>query len=221
MAPHDRFHTEERQRESVYDTILNESIFFWTTHGESYMVRGNFTITNGLSRPYITKKACRETDMFRIVPVAQEVERESNSIGEEGIPVAISVNGGYNKNSDETVYISCGGIHFGGCASYYQDHITPEATFIMRHCEDENTYTFESWTGYYLHYNETALVIDFKKCSQRRQNGMPVKGRWDLRQTNEEEGNVSPRQRIIDGTFGFASWVGSEVVGALVESQMG
>ena len=219
MAQHVRSHTEARQNDSVYDTILNESrFFFWTTHGESYMVRGNFTIINGLSRPYITKKAKRQTDMFQIVPVKQE-NGESNSIREEGISVAISVNGGYNN--DKTVYISCGSILLGGCVSHYEDHITPKATFIMRHCEDDDTYTFESWNGYYLHYNETALVIDFKECSQRYPNGMPVKGRWELRQTNEEEGNLALGQRAINGAFEVARWVGGEVVGAIVEEKMG
>ena len=215
-------HTEAMQTNNVYDSILNEDRFFWSTYGESYMVRGNYAFTSyAASRPVIHTRADWGTDKFRIVPVTQ-VNGENINISEEGVSVAISVNG---HASDTTVYISCGGSWKNwqisdSCHAHYTNQITKKETFLMTHCEDDNTYTFKSYNGYYLHYNEKFLTVAFKRCRRRKQNQMPVKGRWSLRQSNEEQGQLGRGKMITGGLLQVATlgiWGGSGIVGFLTE----
>eukprot|EP00551_Chaetoceros_affinis_P016536 CAMPEP_0203698670 /NCGR_PEP_ID=MMETSP0091-20130426/22580_1 /ASSEMBLY_ACC=CAM_ASM_001089 /TAXON_ID=426623 /ORGANISM="Chaetoceros affinis, Strain CCMP159" /LENGTH=218 /DNA_ID=CAMNT_0050571153 /DNA_START=51 /DNA_END=704 /DNA_ORIENTATION=+ len=82
-----------------------------------------------------------------------------------------------NKN-----YLSCGEpsrINDSCPCTYNRSGIiSNREIFQMIYCEDDGTYIFKSWNGYYLHYYESTNSIAFTRCKLQINGLPPEKGRW-------------------------------------------
>mmetsp|Transcript_32888 Transcript_32888/g.40392 ORF Transcript_32888/g.40392 Transcript_32888/m.40392 type:complete len:231 (+) Transcript_32888:298-990(+) len=151
------------------EDVIGKEWYFWTIHGESFM-------GSGATNPILTTKA-GECNKFRIVPVGPG-GIQNGTIAE----VAIE----HTSNNGKKTYISCHRPFFvtNSCLAQYRKNIGTFETFIMTYYEIDNSFIFQSHNDYYLHYNETFHTVAFKTCSER-EDGFPMKGRWELLGTNE------------------------------------
>lgn len=150
------------------DGVLNKEWYFWTNYGGSYMGHGI-----GIN-PVLTKSV-GEQSKFRIVHV--------NSGPNPNIAkVAIE----RTKENGEKSYISCRRKCFitNSCLAEYRQTIGEFETFTMSYCAVDNSFIFQAHNDYFLHFNEAFYTAAFKPCSDR-EDGFPLKGRWDLLGTGE------------------------------------
>lgn len=165
--------------------IMTEK-FFWSNNCESYMVE-NGTIPIQFRSPAIGDQPS-QTDRFTIFYVNTE-DTYNNNVN-QGITVAI---GRKEQGDNQYSYLSYKrkAIFINAYQCSYKCEVTETEIFYMRFCERSNTYWFKTLThDYYMHYNETHFAIEFKSCRQRSEEGLPVKGQWELRDSNREDGRV-------------------------------
>ena len=155
----------------------------WSKDGENYMDRSGYLSTS-----------TDANDALCIVSAPEKVTRE-RGYG-EGNGECVSLQTSQNASS-QMEYISCGDpsmLYKGSCHCSFTREITDRETFLMIYCEDDNTYIFKSWNGFYLKFGKTLNSIMFTTCHTRVGDGLPITGQWELRDDNRKVGKRSRRR---------------------------
>lgn len=148
-----------------FEDIVNKGValHFWNDMGSSFMGQC------GPLCPPLLKSHADKDATFCIVWVDAHASK-----------VAIK-----SMKNEDTLYISCGMKNFitNSALASFSSCIGPEETFTVR--KVNNSYLFQSHNHLFLHYNETFHSVAFKACSDRDENGYPIKGRWTLLLENQ------------------------------------
>mmetsp|Transcript_60241 Transcript_60241/g.178497 ORF Transcript_60241/g.178497 Transcript_60241/m.178497 type:complete len:202 (-) Transcript_60241:144-749(-) len=154
-------------------SVIDKEWFFWSNYGGSFMGPGK-------TNPILTMGTDGEQSKFRLIRLPETLDTP----GSNGDTVQVAIEHATTKGKKR--YISCRRrcAVTNSCLAEYRERVGEFETFTMSYCEVDNSFIFQSHNHYFLHFNETFHTVAFKTCSGR-EDGFPLKGRWDLLGGNE------------------------------------